>query len=173
LEVRGISLVATADVEDSRGGELNTESPIKLKISVWRDFVPNRALSLRGEDEEGHRVLNAESELQQEVYSWQMNEDPFGGVEDQSVRSKLRELLFDRFEASQSPSKRRVEALSTFVEEAQRVIDAGHAEWTMSQDAPDDEEVPYRLNPLLALKLHLEWLANSFSGQPGVSVSIR
>jgi hypothetical protein len=64
--------------------------------------------------------------------------------------------------------------LTEFLDEAQRVINVGQAEWTVSQDAPfDDEDVPYRLNPLLALKLHLEWLASIFRDQPGVSVSVR
>ena len=87
---------------------------------------------------------------------------------------RLRELLIDKFEASQPPSMRRIEALTGFLDEAQRVIEVGQAEWTVSQDAPfDDEDVPYRLNPLLAIKLHLEWLLSIFKGQPGVSVSIR
>ena len=93
---------------------------------------------------------------------------------DEDARTRLRELLVDRLEASQPPSKRRIEALNEFLNEAQRVIDAGQAEWTVSQSAPvDDEDAPYRLNPLLALKLHLEWLASTFKGQPGITVSVR
>jgi hypothetical protein len=149
------------------------DSLAKIKLSVWRDFVPSKALILRQNGVE-HQVLASESDLQQEVYTWQMREDPFGGVFDEGARARLREFLVDRFEASQPPSKRRFDALADFLDEAQRVIDADQAEWTVSQDAPlDDEDVPYRLNPLLALKLHLEWLKNTFSARPGVSVSIR
>ena len=151
-----------------------SESLTKFKLSVWRDFVPSKALILRQDGGKGRQVLANESELQQEVYSWHTREDPFGGVSDEDARIRLRELLVDRFEASQPPANRRVEMLIEFLNEAQRVIDAGHAEWTVSQDAPvDDEEAPYRLNPLLALSLHIEWLMSSFSGQPGVSVSVR
>lgn len=119
-------------------------------------------------------MLGYESDLQQEVYSWQMREDPFGGVYDEGTRTRLHELLVDRFEASRPPSERRVEALGEFLDKAGQVVEAGQAEWTVSQDSPvDDEDVPYRLNPLLALKLHLEWVANIFGGRPGISVSIR
>lgn len=150
------------------------ESLIKLRLSIWRDFVPDKALILRQGPEREHRVLAAGSELQEEVYSWQMREDPFSGVSDSDVRERLHKLLVERFEESQPPSKRRVEALSEFVANAQQVISADQAEWTVSQDAPEeDEEVPYRLNPLLALKLHLEWLLTTFAGQPGISVSVR
>jgi hypothetical protein len=151
-----------------------TDSLNKIKLSVWREFVPNRALILRHGDNVGHEVLGGESDLLQEVYTWRTREDPFGGVSDDGSRMRLRESLIDRFEASQPPSKRRIEALKEFLVEAQRVIDAGQAEWTVSQDGPsEDEDAPYRLNPLLALKLHLEWLATIFGGQPGVSVSVR
>ena len=153
---------------------VTADSLNKIKLSLWRDFVPNRALMLRHGDNEGHQVLAGESDLQQEVYTWYTREDPFGGVSDEDSRMRLRESLIDRFEASQPPSKRRIEALTEFLDEAQRVINVGQAEWTVSQDAPfDDEDVPYRLNPLLALKLHLEWLASIFRDQPGVSVSVR
>ena len=151
-----------------------TDSLNKIKFSVWREFVPNRALILRHSDDAGHELIGGESDLMQEVYAWHTREDPFGGVSDDDSRIRLRESLVDRFEASQPPSKRRIEVLKEFLVEAQRVIEAGQAEWTVSQDGPsEDEDAPYRLNPLLALKLHLEWLATIFAGQPGVSVSVR
>jgi hypothetical protein len=150
------------------------DSLTKIKFSVWRDFVPNKTLMLRQGDDEEHRLLAGGSDLQQEVYSFQVREDPFGGVSDEALRSRLRELLVDRFEASEPPSKRRFEVLHEFLDEAQRVIETNQAEWTVSQNPPvDDEEVPYRLSPLLALKLHLEWLTSIFGSQPGVSVSVR
>jgi hypothetical protein len=150
------------------------DSLTKIRLSVWRDFVVSKALILRQPGVERHQVLASQSDLQQEVYSWHTREDPFGGVSDETARMRLRELLMDRFEASQPPSRRRVEALAGFLTEAKQIIESGQAEWTISQDPPvDDDEVPYRLNPLLALKLHLEWLMKTFGGQPGVSISIR
>jgi len=150
------------------------DSSIKLRLSVWRDFVPNKALILRRGGEVDQRVLSADSDLQQEVYAWQMKEDPFDGISDESTRLNLKKLLVDKFNSSLPPADRRFATIKEFLVEAKRVIDSNEAEWTISQDAPvDDEESPYRLNPLLALVLHLEWLASSFSEQPGVSVSIR
>jgi hypothetical protein len=52
-----------------------TESYVNLKVSVWRDFVPSRAMLLRVAGEEEHRLLSGDSDLQQEVFSWQMRED--------------------------------------------------------------------------------------------------
>ena len=87
------------------------DSLTKIKLSVWRDFVPSKALILRQSEIEEHRVLAGDSNLQQEVYTWHMREDPFGGVTDEDARIRLRQLLVDRFEASQPPSKRTVQPL--------------------------------------------------------------
>lgn len=156
------------------GDQVVGDSHTKLRISVWRDFTPQKALTLRSLGRDEHQLLSADTELQQEIFTWQMREDPFGGISDDAARAKLRDLLIDRFAGGQSPANRRVDVLRDFLEEVERVIAGGHVEWTQSQDAPDDdEEIPYKINPLLALKLHLEWILDCFSGQPGVSVSIR
>ncbi|GAA3714601.1 hypothetical protein GCM10022268_24150 [Sphingomonas cynarae] len=153
---------------------MGADTSAKLKLSVWRDFNPSRALiQWRQESSEVH-LLSADRDLQQEVYSWQMKEDPFGGVPDDAIRANLHALLMERFASSKSPSDRRVDLLQDFISEAKRVVRDGQSEWTGSQAAPDDDEdAPYMLNPLLALALHLDWLRASFSGQPGISVSIR
>ena len=152
---------------------MSGESSIKLKLSVWRDFVPSKSLVLRaasGADQQ----ISVDSDIQQEIFCWHMREDPFGGVLDANVRVRLHELLIERFEASKPPSQRHFQAINDFLKEAMTVIDANQAEWTVSQDSPaDDEDAPRRLNPLLGLVLHIKWLSESFAGQPGVSVSIR
>ena len=157
---------------DYGGKQLGSDASTKLKFSVWRDFVPTKAL-LRYKIDSSEQ-LSAESELQQEVFSWQTREDPFGGISDDEVRSKLHALLIDRFHPSLAPTDRRFSSMAEFLAEAHKVIGTNGSEWTVSQDAPsDDEEHPYRLNPLLSLTLQLEWLMASFGDLPGVSVSIR
>jgi len=150
------------------------ESLSKLKLSVWRDYVPDKSLILRRGTENDQALIGVDSDLQQEVYCWQMREDPFAGVSEEALRTRLQELLINSFDASRAPPERRFTLLRAFLDEVTAAIEANSSEWTVSQDPPtDDEEAPYRLNPLLALKLHLEWLSESFAGQPGVSVSIR
>lgn len=135
------------------------ESSVKLKVSIWRDFVPNRSMLLRLAGEQDHRLLGGDSDLQLEVFSWQMREDHLSGIIDDTARLRLRDLLVDRFDPSRPPSERRFEALREFLDHAAKVLDEGGTEWTGSQDASvDDEDTPYRLNPLLALRSHLEWL---------------
>jgi hypothetical protein len=153
---------------------VSAESIVKLKLSVWRDFAPGRPLSLWRGDQNEQQVISGDSEIQQEIFSWQMREDPFDGVLEEEDRARLRAVLLDRFEPSSNPSDRRVERLDEFVVEADRILDGGNAEWTISLDPPqEDEDAPYRLNPLLALRNQIEWLISSFGGIPGLSVSVR
>lgn len=140
---------------------------------MWRDFVPSRQLLLQDAAGLAPRVLSSESSLQQEVYVWQTREDPFSGIADDAARHDLRDLLVERFAAAKPPSARRFPAIDAFLDRAQRLLDSGGAEWTVSQDAADDEDQPARLNTLLALKNHIEWLRSVFSEQPGVSVLVR
>ena len=104
---------------------------------------------------------------------WQTREDPFAGVADDESRRKLRELLIERFAAAKPPSERRFSRLTDFIVEATRQIEADGAEWTVSQEAGDDDDQPVRLNTLLAVRNHLDWLCQTFAEQPGVSVLIR
>lgn len=168
-----VSLLKLGVACDS-GERMTADTSVKLKLSVWREFNPTRALiQWRAESSELH-VLTGDRHLQQEIYSWQMKEDPFGGVADNAMRSNLHDLLMERFASSKSPAERRIEFLKDFIDEALRVVEANQSEWTGSQAAPlDDDDAPYMMNPLLALSLHLDWLRSSFSGQPGISVSIR
>ncbi|GAN69586.1 hypothetical protein [Acetobacter orleanensis] len=153
---------------------MSAESIVKLKLSVWRDFAPGRPLSLWKGDQNGQQVISSDSEIQQEIFSWQMREDPFDGVLEQEDRARLRAGLLDRFEPSRKPSDRRVERLDEFVSEVDRILNGGRAEWTISLDPPrEDEDAPYRLNSLLALRNQIEWLIGSFGGIPGLSVSVR
>lgn len=153
---------------------MTLDSMVKLRLSIWRDFSPNRSLIYRQSADSEQHFLNGDSDLQQEIFSWQMREDPFSGISDPNVREELRSLLVDEFEPSRPPSERKVGALQRFLGVAASVVDRGEAEWAASQDAPiDDEEAPYRLNPLLAFKNHLDWLVHCFADEPGVSVSIR
>ena len=160
-------------LERSWGGVVS-DSLVKLRISVWRDFSPARALTLWIGDRPERQVISSDSDIQQEVFAWQMREDPFAGISDEADRSRLRALLFDRLEPSIPPEGRGIDRLNDFLKEATRILDADGSEWTVSLDPPiEDEDAPYRLNSLLALRNQVDWVAQVFGGLPGISVSVR
>ena len=149
------------------------ETSAKLKLSVWRDFVPSRRLnSWEGEDS-AHQVVGSDSNLQEEVYSWHLWEDFRDGITDDETRRRLEEQLHS-LDASHPPSERRLSVLDDFIAEARKAIESGQAEFSPIQNPPvGDEDTPNAINALLALTLHLEWLSRCFANHPGISVSIR
>ncbi len=148
------------------------EPHVVRTLSIWRDFAPSRALVL-SDEKGGHWMLDLESNLQQEVYSWQLREDPFAGVEDEGVRRNLRDRL-ERLDVSKPPQERRLAVLADFVLAAERAMDSQHVVWSESlSQPPGHEELPNEINALVAFVLHLKWLLGCFANRPSISVSIR
>ena len=154
---------------------MQSDSSPKLTLSIWRDFVPPRLLALPGE--EGRQLLDSESGLQEEVYSWRPREDVFAGISDDATRMDLHDRLVGRLDVSKPPGERRIVVLEDFVRTAEAAIDAGDATFAPSEsesdEDPDDEGRQVDTNPLLALTMHLRWLLACFGGRPGISVSVR
>lgn len=110
--------------------------------------------------------------LHQEVFSWRMMEDAFGGITVDEDRLRLSSLLLDGLSVSKDPNSRGIIKLREFLADAQAVVADGKVEWSGSQSSINDDE-ERRLNPLLALINHLDWLANVFDEHPGISVTVR
>lgn len=152
---------------------MSVETRVKLKLSIWRDFVPGHRLDLRDDEGNTHHLPGSESSLQEEVYSWHLWEDFRDGVADGEIRRRLDDQL-RRLDASRPPSKRRLSVLDDFIAEARQAIASGKAGFSPVQNPPvGDEDAPNAINALLALTLHLEWLSRCFADRPGISVSIR
>lgn len=147
-----------------------------LKVSVWRPFVPSSPLLMNapGTDLPTVRQLTDDTGgLQQEVFTWRMLEDPFGGIADANDRAQLKETLLTAMALDVPPQERSVQSLKNFIARATAVLDAGGVEWTGSQSSLTDTDEERNLNPLLALVNHLSWLVDVFDGQPNISVSVR
>ena len=156
----------------NREDRVPAQPGVELTLSIWRAFAPPRTLVLFDRASE-HRMLDPESNLQQEVYSWQLREDPLAGIEDERVRLDLHERLH-RLNVSKPPRERRLAVLEEFVTAAERALGSRQVEWSPSQSqASDHDESPQEINALMAFVLHLKWLLACFANCPSVSVSIR
>jgi len=149
----------------------------RLKISVWTAYEGDAPLIMATPGAEGAEPTVKElprfaSGLHREVYSWQTTEDVLGGVVDPTVREALSEALFGALHPAKPPSERGVVVLAKFVARARAALAEGRTEWSTSDSSSDDEGVR-RVNPLLALVIHLEWLLAVHDGQPGISITAR
>lgn len=144
-------------------------SPAKLRISLWRDFRPERTLGAPG-----GKFFQREDQLQEEVFTWHVGEGVLNGVADDKLRAKITACLTEDFAPALPPADRACHKLRKFLEAAQQAIDSGKAEWSNSEDpAFDDEPDPYRVNMLLAFYNQMLWLHEMFKDEPGVSISVR
>ena len=142
-------------------------------LSIWRNFAPRAPLAVQDVDA-GWRIVDTDLGLQEQVYSWPLPTDPFGGVDDDGVRDDLREALFDRLDVSLLPAQRGIAVLREFVEKAKWAVREGHAGPLPAATSTTPSTHPsLEPNPLLALAVHLEWLVSCFGGRPHVSVTIR
>jgi hypothetical protein len=149
----------------------------KLRISIWAAYDGDAPLMMVSNGGEAHEASAKElprfvSGLHREVYSWQTTEDVLGGVVDASRRQALSEALFTAMKPDKPPSERGIEVLARFVTLAVETLANGGTEWSASASSADDDG-PRRLNSLLALTSHLQWLAAVHDGQPGISVTAR
>lgn len=137
--------------------------------------MPKRPILSQNSQNSHPHVLDQDSvDLQEEIYTWETEEDPFDGIEDDNVREILREKLFGSLGASLPPSKRGIDVLKEFIRNAEAAIEDEKAEWTISQSASDDvDELANQVKGLLAILLHFKWLADCFEDRPGISVSVR
>ena len=152
---------------------MSVETRVRLKLSIWRDFVPGRRLDSWDDKTDTHRIVGSEFNLREEVYSWHLWEDFRDGIVDDEARRRLEEQL-RRLDLSRPPSERQLGVLEDFIAEARKTIGSDMAGLSPIQNPPiGDEDVPDAINALLALTLHLEWLSRCFADRPGISVSIQ
>ena len=152
------------------------DTSVKLTLSIWRDFVPPRPLIRT--DEEGSRIFDSDSGLQQLVYSWPLREDAFSGIASDGTRSDLHNRLVHRLADSKPPSERGLDVLREFVEASEAAVNEGQVSplpsESRSDENPGDEGYDrVHVNSLLALTIHLKWIVACFGHRPGISVSVR
>jgi hypothetical protein len=155
-----------------------------FRISVWRPFRGPRALhyATRGTTEvpddrntapTPHPPFDRER-LHEELYGWSPSDDVWGGVRDTAARLRLREMLLAGFAPSGSPQNRQVARLSGILDELDRVIHAGEADWMpSSQQVEGGDLCPLQISPVLALHSQLIWIYETFRDMPGVCLTVR
>ena len=127
-----------------------------------------------GADEPAVRMVAKQSSgLHKEVFGWRMPEDLFAGIVDEGDRDKLKAALFDKMAIEIDPNERPIDSLQSFIDVANKILDANRVEWIGSRNPFGDDDEEKRLNPLLALVNHLSWLIGMFKDMPNTSISVR
>jgi hypothetical protein len=151
-----------------------SDSPLKMRVSFWRDFTPERMLVYKAGSEPDAKFFQRDDQLQEEVFALHVGEGVLNGVADDDLRARIAECLTSDFAPQLPPGERACRKLERFFEAAKQAIESGAAEWSHSEDpAFDDEPDPYRVNMLLAFYNQMLWLHEMFKDEPNVSISVR
>ena len=117
------------------------ESRLGLKLSIWRDFAPDRRLGAWDGEGSHHQLPDSEFNLQEEVYSWPLREDFLASISDDEARHRLEDWL-RRLDPSHPPAGHRLDG---FVSEAEGVLESDAAGLSPILDSSaDDEDAPHR-----------------------------
>jgi len=153
---------------------LAIEGAPTLKISVWRHYEPGRVVAHYDGGDAAPNYLTSGS-LEHEVFAWQIQEDVWGGFEDSALGQKLRDRFFQDFEPFLRPQDRTFSKLSQFLDELRPAAHSSSSGWSTSQQSSraGNDDLPPRLNPLLAFYHQLVWIHDVFKDVPGGSISVR
>lgn len=143
-----------------------------LRVTIWHPYVPSQPVSHHSA-EHGPTYF-APKDLQQDVFSWQVRDDVWGGIAAEEIRRSLRDGFISAFDPYLPPGDRSVEKLTLFVQQLRKVVRSSASDWSVSGQEPDDDaDSSPRLNALLAFERQLSWMEEVFRHLPGVSVTVR
>lgn len=146
---------------------MEDDSTKLLRVTFWRPSRWERALldiEERG-PADGSRFL-------EEAYTWEPAESIWDSVE-KADTDRLRELLVDGFSPDRPPEEREIETFRNVLEQIERIVAEGRAEWKDCQETDESGDVNLRANLLLSFLHHLTWACDVFADVPEMSITVR
>ena len=137
-----------------------------FRITFWRPSRWERALL---DIEEGGPA--DVSRFLEEAYTW----EPAESIWDSLVKAdtdRMRELLVEGFSPDKPLEKREIRSFRSVLEEIERIVADGRAEWKDCQQTDESGDVNLRANLLLSFLHHLTWICNVFADVPGISITV-
>jgi len=139
-----------------------------FRLRIWRPCQWYREVS----DSAG-RPLDAEQHYEP-IYTWTAPPGIAECIVDPRSSERLQGVLTDAFtEEMRLP----ISHLATILESVDAVLSrAGASDWSDSEEEKrlnDMEAVSLRFHPLLAFRLHLEWLIDTFGQVPEATISLQ
>lgn len=152
---------------------MNDEGRTKLKITIWQPYFAGCMIAFGQPDAQQLDVLDSDTELQREVFTWPLDEDVWAGVTDDELRTSLAARLIDDFQPMLLPNQRDMEHLARYVSDLRELAMSSASEWSPSVSGDQTYTTALMINGLLAFYYQLLWLLDVFRDLPGASVSVR
>jgi len=150
------------------------EGQTKVRVTIWQPYFAGRMLAFGASNLETLELLERDTELQREIFTWPVAEDVWAGIVDDDARTRLRDKFINDFQPMVTPAARSMSRLGAFVEELKTVAYSNASDWSTSETgAPESNETSFMINAGLAFYHHLAWMHEVFADVPGASVSVR
>ena len=152
---------------------------VHLRLSIWRPASLTRTYIYRTPDNvnpSGFSPLEQSDALEQ-IYTWNAGPHDVLGSVPPGLSSRLQAELLDQFSFEHDPKDRSIprfyDAVTAILQDPLLHADT---HWADSQEAVAigaDDDLNLRANIILAVLLHLDWIARTFRQVPQASVLIR
>ena len=81
-----------------------TDSPPKMRVSLWRDFRPERTLAYKAAGTLDAKFFQRDDQLQEEVFALHVRAGVINGVADDDLRATITACLTEDFAPALPPS---------------------------------------------------------------------
>lgn len=156
------------------GSIVASDGAIGLKVTVWRRYSPERTI-IHSTDKEA-TYFSPDERLLQDVFSWQVREDVWGGFTDTEVAQSLSTRFASAFDPFLPPNQRDFGTFKAVLSELSAAATSPNSYWASSaqqKDTDEDSDASTRVNPLLAFYNQLHWIYEVFKDVPGASITVR
>jgi hypothetical protein len=144
-----------------------------VRITVWQPYFAGCMLAFGPVDAAGLDILEGDTELQKELFTWPIEEDVWAGVTDDNLRAQLEERFVTDFQPMKLPPERSMAKFADFVAAVGAVVRKG-SEWSAAASGvAEHSPTTCMTNALLAFHEQLHWMLEMFRDLPGASVSVR
>ena len=148
-----------------------------FRLEVWRPASFDRQLAYQKDHDGITPSVNElhRDRIHEQAYSWKIKGDIWTAFTNDDDAQKIREVFTREFISDLSPDERSFDKLKTILEKLLNYLnDENNRRWqTWGQTIDEEEDNTYRIQPLMSLYYHLNWLYEVFHDVPGASVTIR
>ncbi len=122
-------------------------------------------------------IQQLDSELHEQVYCWETEEDIWGSLKDVGQTAKARSALIEAFDPSKPIGERSMDQLRKALAVLEEIAGSPNAtDWSECNELDrtmPGSQVYLRANTVLLLYRHLLWVWDVFKQVPGASVTVR
>lgn len=153
-----------------------------LRLDIWKPASIDKKLFYHHNEQNKAQEVKMPNmcelytdRIHEQAYSWKVKGDIWTALKNDKNSQDLKNDIISIFSPELPPEQRGFDKLRTILEKLLVFLknDDNRLWQTWDQLIDDDENINYRIQPILSLYFQLNWLYKVFHNVPGASVTIR